>query len=109
MIMIRALEPALDYLQQAALAPTYENPTITVVDRPVEEFAAEDWENVAEHEKPAVQMVDGDVMKEHIKQLRRWRKFAETGEAPASDSESEDEVEEVVREDGALHDSHWAW
>ncbi|KJZ75208.1 hypothetical protein HIM_05402 [Hirsutella minnesotensis 3608] len=55
MILVRDLASVLEYVQQAALAPDFENPPIVVVERPEEPALTDDaWANVPEHELPSI-------------------------------------------------------
>ncbi|KAJ4266496.1 hypothetical protein NW762_004483 [Fusarium torreyae] len=89
LILIKALEPALAYLQDIALTPDYVNPEMAVAERRPTDITDEHWRELPEENKPGVTMENADVMKEQIKQLRRWKKFEETGLAPDSDSDSD--------------------
>lgn len=57
-----------------------------------------------------MQKIDPEVLKQEMVQLRRWRKFEQTGEAPDYDMESDEDIEEIVEKEGALdkpHDGTW--
>ncbi|KAK7433234.1 hypothetical protein QQZ08_000170 [Neonectria magnoliae] len=97
LIAIRALGPALGYLQDVAMAPDFVNPPINIIERPKTEFTDADWEKLPDEERPTVISVDPEIMKKELKQAKRWRRFEETGEAPDWDSDEEDE--ELVNED----------
>lgn len=59
MILIEALQPALAYLQDVALAgPGYENAPIVVVERPAVHLQPEDWDAVPEQNRPGVSVLD---------------------------------------------------
>nr|RBQ89832.1 hypothetical protein FVER53263_03943 [Fusarium verticillioides] len=89
-ILIKALEPALAYLQEVALTPNFVNPDMAVAERPPTDITDEKWSEMPEEAKPEVISVDPEKMKEEIKQMRRWKKFTETGLAPDDDSDDED-------------------
>ncbi|KAF5574056.1 Arb2 domain-containing protein [Fusarium pseudoanthophilum] len=89
-ILIKALEPALAYLQEVALTPSFVNPDMAVAERPATDITDEKWSEMPEEAKPDVISVDPEKMKEEIKQMRRWKKFTETGLAPDDDSDDED-------------------
>ncbi|KAG8407401.1 hypothetical protein J3459_010680 [Metarhizium acridum] len=92
MVLIRALKPALQYLENVALAPGYENDDILVAAKPKQEFTDEDWEKLPDSEKPLIGVVDEDHMKQEVKNQKRWRKFLETGEACDTDSSDDEET-----------------
>ncbi|KAI8680011.1 hypothetical protein NCS57_00280800 [Fusarium keratoplasticum] len=93
LIAIRALEPALAYLQEIALTKGFVNPEMAVAERPPTDFTDEDWSKLPEENKPGVVTLDQEEMKKRIKELRRWKKFEETGEAPDWDTDDEEEEE----------------
>lgn len=99
MILIKALEPILGYLQEVALTPDFENPPMVVVELPpVQDITEEDWTKIPEEEKPEIMTVDPEVLKEQLRQQRRWRRFEKTGQAPNSDDDDdESEIEEGVK------------
>ncbi|KAJ3526692.1 hypothetical protein NM208_g11067 [Fusarium decemcellulare] len=98
LIAIKAMKSALDYLQEVALTPGFINPPMAVAERRPTDFTDEDWVNLPEENKPGVTTHAADEMKKQIKEIRRWRKFEETGQAPDFDSDDDsDEVEEVPR------------
>ncbi|KAF5003501.1 hypothetical protein FDECE_9954 [Fusarium decemcellulare] len=98
LIAIKAMKSALDYLQEVALTPNFINPPMAVAERRPTDFTDEDWVSLPEENKPGVTTHAADEMKKQIKEIRRWRKFEETGQAPDFDSdEDSDEVEEVPR------------
>jgi hypothetical protein len=98
MILVCALDSALRYLETVATAPAaFENPPIVVVERraQTDQVAEEDdWQKLMEDEKPSVSVVAPTVMKEELRQMRRWKKFEETGQAPDSDSDEDEDEEE---------------
>ncbi|RDA89244.1 hypothetical protein CP532_0544 [Ophiocordyceps camponoti-leonardi (nom. inval.)] len=53
LILIRALVPALNYLQVAATTPDFVNPTIVALKRP-EEPMEDNWEKVPEESRPSI-------------------------------------------------------
>ncbi|KAF5658502.1 mitochondrial 40s ribosomal mrp2 [Fusarium heterosporum] len=89
LILIKALKPALAYLQEIAVTPDFVNPDMAVAERLPTDITDEQWNELPEETKPEVTTLDPDVMKEQIKQLRRWKKFEETGLAPDSDSDED--------------------
>ncbi|KAH6885378.1 Arb2 domain-containing protein [Thelonectria olida] len=99
-IAVRALDPALSFLQDVSMTPGFVNSPITVVERPRADFRPDEWDSVAEENKPPVHTVDNEAMLQQVKQLRRWRKFEQTGEAPDSES-SDDEDKDVPLGDDA--------
>ncbi|KAF4337834.1 hypothetical protein FBEOM_8323 [Fusarium beomiforme] len=88
-ILIKALEPALAYLQETALTHNFINPDMAVAGRRAADITDEKWSEMPEESKPEVTAIDPSVMKEQIRQMRRWKKFAETGLAPESDSDED--------------------
>ncbi|KHO01379.1 uncharacterized protein MAM_00380 [Metarhizium album ARSEF 1941] len=54
MVLIRALKPALGYLESVALTPGYENDDIVVAGKPKQESADDNWEKLADWERPTV-------------------------------------------------------
>ncbi|KAG5973507.1 hypothetical protein E4U55_000485 [Claviceps digitariae] len=102
-ILITALQPALQYLQDAATSPDYQNDEIVVAEKPPppqEEDLNDDdkgWRVIPEDEKPAVQASDRDYMSAQMKNARRFRKILERGEIPDTDSsDGDDDEDEVV-------------
>lgn len=91
MILVTALKPALQFLQDVATSPGYKNDSIVVAERPQREFNDEDWERLPEGEKPSVGVVNEDVMQAQLRNARRWRKIVKTGEIPDTDSSDEEE------------------
>lgn len=89
LILIKALEPALAYLQEIALTQDFVNPDMAVAERLPTDITDDQWNELPEETKPEVTALNPEVMKEQIKQLRRWDRFAETGLAPESDSDEE--------------------
>lgn len=86
--LVRALAPALRYLEVAATTPGFENPPIEVVHRP-ERGPADDWGAVPDELRLSVSAVDQGLMREQVRQARRWRKFAETGRPPLTYDDSD--------------------
>ncbi|KAH7261177.1 uncharacterized protein BKA55DRAFT_504472 [Fusarium redolens] len=84
-ILIKALDPALAYLQQVALTPNFVNPDMAVAERRATDITNERWSELPEEVKPEVTSADFEKIKEEIKQKRRWDKFMETGKAPDVD------------------------
>lgn len=66
---------------------------MAVAERPPTDFTDEDWSKLPEENKPGVVTLDQDEMKKRIKELRRWKKFEETGQAPDWDSDDDEEEE----------------
>ncbi|CAJ0548803.1 Ff.00g024160.m01.CDS01 [Fusarium sp. VM40] len=89
LILIKALEPALAYLQEIALTEDFVNPDMAVAERLPTDITDDQWNELPEETKPEVTALEPEVMKEQIKQLRRWDRFAKTGLAPESDSDEE--------------------
>ncbi|TWU72983.1 hypothetical protein ED733_004307 [Metarhizium rileyi] len=58
MVLIRALQPALKYLEAVALTPGYENDDITIAEKPEKDLTDMDWETIPDTEKPAILIVD---------------------------------------------------
>jgi hypothetical protein len=77
------------------MTPGFVNSPITVVERPRADFRPDEWDSLAEDDKPPVHTVDNEAMLQQVKQLRRWRKFEQTGEAPDSDSSDDENQEDV--------------
>ncbi|RFU79833.1 hypothetical protein TARUN_2428 [Trichoderma arundinaceum] len=87
-ILIQARSHILSRLQDVAIDPEYENPTITPADCPRPPMTEEHWNDLPAEEKPVMSKADPAMLEEQIKQIKRWRKFEETGQAPDTDSES---------------------
>ncbi|RSL81021.1 hypothetical protein CEP51_006157 [Fusarium floridanum] len=99
-IALRVLEPALAYLQEIALTKGFVNPEMAVAERPPTDFTDEDWTKLPEENRPGVTTSDQEEMKKRIKELRRWKKFEETGQAPEWDSDDEEEEEKLPQGSG---------
>ncbi|KAL6866790.1 Arb2 domain-containing protein [Trichoderma novae-zelandiae] len=95
-ILTQARSHILSHLQDVAMNPGYENPIVTAADclRPAP--TEQDWKELPEGDKPLVSKVDPAEWKKELKQAKRWKKFAETGVAPDTDSESGSESESVI-------------
>ncbi|KAL7818263.1 Arb2 domain-containing protein [Trichoderma gracile] len=91
-ILIQARSYILSHLQDVAMTADYENPAITVSDCLRPALTEQDWKDVPEEEKPMISKADPAELKKELKQAKRWKKFAETGVAPDTDSESESDV-----------------
>ncbi|KAH0491752.1 hypothetical protein TgHK011_003162 [Trichoderma gracile] len=91
-ILIQARSHILSHLQDVAMAADSENPAITVADCLRPALTEQDWKDVPEEEKPMISKADPAELKKELKQAKRWKKFAETGMAPDTDSESESDV-----------------
>jgi hypothetical protein len=89
LILIKALEPALAYLQEISLTPDFVNPDMAVAERLPTDITDDQWNELPEETKPEITTLDPDVMKDQIKQFRRWKRFEETHLAPESDSDEE--------------------
>ncbi|KAM0201287.1 hypothetical protein ACHAPI_002162 [Fusarium lateritium] len=89
LILIKALEPALAYLQEIALTPDFVNPDMAVAERLPTDITEDQWNELPEETKPEITALDPNVMKEKIKELKRWKRFEETGLAPESESDEE--------------------
>ncbi|KAM5358332.1 hypothetical protein ACJZ2D_015373 [Fusarium nematophilum] len=100
LLTVRALRPALAYLEEVASTRDFENPPIAVAERLPTDFTDEDWNNLADENKPEVTTQNAEELKKQLKEMRRWKKFEETGEAPEWDSDECDEAEEVPRNMG---------
>lgn len=91
LILIAALQPAMQYLQDVATTPEYENDVIVLAEKPQQdELTEEAYDHLPEELKPAIGAFDGQMMKELVKQAKHWRRFAETGAAPDTDSEDDE-------------------
>lgn len=88
-IFVRARSHILSYLQEVALDPNYENTLIVPADCPRPPMTEQSWEELPDGDKPNISKTDPTALKEEIRQMRRWKKFGETGKAPDTDSESE--------------------
>lgn len=91
-IFVRARSHILSYLQEVALDSDYENPLIVLADCPRPPMTEQSWEELPEGDKPSISKTDPADLKEEIRQVRRWKKFDETGKAPETDSETEPEI-----------------
>ncbi|KAL6882928.1 Arb2 domain-containing protein [Trichoderma longibrachiatum] len=91
-ILIQARAHILSHLQDVAMNPGYENPVIALAECLRPALTEQDWVDVPEEEKPVVSKADPTELKKELKQAKRWKKFAETGVAPDTDSESDSEV-----------------
>ncbi|KAL7800114.1 hypothetical protein V8C37DRAFT_364158 [Trichoderma ceciliae] len=91
-ILVRARSHILSYLQDVALDPAYENPTITPADCPRPPMTEEHWNDLPEDGKPTMSKADPAMLAEQIRQIKRWKKFEENGQAPNTDSESDPDI-----------------
>ncbi|KAH7316708.1 Arb2 domain-containing protein [Stachybotrys elegans] len=91
LILIHAAGPALQYLQDVAVTPNYENDTFEVFQRPQIDVQVPEWDDVPSEEKPLVSKVDPEWLEREIKQNRAWDKFVRTGVAPLPDSDESDD------------------
>ncbi|KAM0245487.1 hypothetical protein ACHAQJ_010547 [Trichoderma viride] len=91
-ILVQARPHILSYLQDVANDPDYENPPITLADCPRPPMTEERWDDLPEGDKPVISKANPAVLKEQIKQIKRWKKFEETGQAPDTDSESDSDI-----------------
>ncbi|PTB64720.1 hypothetical protein BBK36DRAFT_1177226 [Trichoderma citrinoviride] len=92
MILIQARSHILSHLQYVALNPDYQNHVITAADCLRPALTEQDWNELPEHDKPVITKADPAELKKELKQARRWKKFAETGVAPDTDSESDSDI-----------------
>ncbi|KAL7948493.1 Arb2 domain-containing protein [Trichoderma barbatum] len=88
-ILIRARSYILSHIEHVALNPDYENPIITLADCPQPAMTEQHWEDLPEEDKPTMSKPDPTELEKEVKQVKRWRKFQETGQAPDTDSESD--------------------
>lgn len=93
-ILIEALEPALAYLEKAALTPGFKNPPITLVERPAEQFDEEAWEALPDESRPLVTKADPEALMKQLRDEKNWERLL-AGEPPASDTESDGDADEV--------------
>ncbi|UKZ94983.1 uncharacterized protein TrAFT101_009833 [Trichoderma asperellum] len=91
-IFIRARSHILSHLQEVALDAEYENPLIVPAECPRPPMTEQNWEELPEGDKPIISKTDPTALKEEMRQIRRWKKFNETGKAPETDSEPEPEI-----------------
>ncbi|KAJ4013051.1 hypothetical protein NW752_006328 [Fusarium irregulare] len=93
MTLIKALEPALAYLQDIALNPGFENPEMPVAESLPTDITEEQWNELPDEVRPEVDTVIPEWIKEEVKQLRRWKYFEKHGVAPPEDfDEEQDEI-----------------
>ncbi|KAL6923347.1 hypothetical protein FSST1_000621 [Fusarium sambucinum] len=91
MILIKAFEPALAYLQEIALTPGFVNPDMAVAERLATDITDEQWSELPDEVKPEIRTIDTEWMEEEVKALRRWKYFEKHGVAPPEeDSDDED-------------------
>ncbi|RGP64621.1 mitochondrial 40s ribosomal mrp2 [Fusarium sporotrichioides] len=90
MILIKALEPALAYLQEIALTPGFANPDMAVAERLATDITDEQWSELPDEVRPEIHTIDSEWMKEEVKALRRWRHFEKHGVAPPEEDDDED-------------------
>lgn len=109
LIAIRAFGPILGYIQEVAMTPGFTNPPISVIERPKADFTESDWQNLPDENRPSIIQIDPEIMKREVKQARRWRRFEQTGEAPNSDSEDEDEPKDAQQGDKSVGDENAPW
>ncbi|KAH7161276.1 hypothetical protein EDB81DRAFT_924686 [Dactylonectria macrodidyma] len=112
LIAIRALRPALGYLQEVAMTTGFTNPPIEVIERPQIEFTDQDWQDLPDDNRPSITRIDPEEMKKQRAEARRWKRFEETGEAPDSDyedDEDDDECDQAQRDNksGGGADNTW--
>lgn len=96
LIAVNTLQPAMYYLQTTMDDARFENPLVVVPEVIEEIFDNPDgdpWLDIDEADRPQVSKLDPETLKKQIKQLKRWRRFHETGEAPETDSESDNDEE----------------
>ncbi|KAG6046846.1 hypothetical protein E4U39_000969 [Claviceps sp. Clav50 group G5] len=95
-ILISALQPALQYLQEIATTPAYQNHEIIVAERPEpsEDDLRDDqetWHAIPEQDKPAVGVIDAASMRAQVKRARRFRRIIKGEQNPDTDGESADD------------------
>ncbi|KAG6113349.1 hypothetical protein E4U14_001748 [Claviceps sp. LM454 group G7] len=95
-ILISALQPALQYLQEIATTSGYQNPEIIVAERPEPSDDdlrndEETWDAIPEQEKPAVGVVDAASMQAQVKRARRFRRIVKGEQNPDTDDENADD------------------
>ncbi|RGP79612.1 mitochondrial 40s ribosomal mrp2 [Fusarium longipes] len=92
MILIKALGPALEYLQEIALTPEYVNPDMAVAERLPTDFTDEQWGELPDEARPEVETVSPEWIKEEVKQLRRWNYFEKHGVAPPEEEDDDEDL-----------------
>lgn len=96
LIAINSLQPAMNYLQTTMEDSGFENPPVVapeVIEQAFENPDRDPWLDIDEANRPKVSKLDPEILNKQIKQLKRWQKFHETGEAPETDSESDEDDE----------------
>lgn len=91
------------------MTPGFTNPPISVIERPKADFTDSDWQILPDENRPSIIQIDPEIMKREVKQARRWRRFEQTGEAPNSDSEDEDEPKHAQQGDKPVGDENAPW
>lgn len=101
-ILINALGGICSYLQRNALHPDAENDIITVVapgrhpdDNKENEPPEDDWSKVPEEEKPFVQTINPEWLKEQGRNKKMWEQWEKTGTASKWDEQEEEAASEV--------------
>jgi hypothetical protein len=92
MILVKALEPALAYLQEIALTPDFTNPDMAVAERLPTDITDEQWSELPDEVRPEVTTLDSEWMKEEVKQLRRWKYFEKHGVAPPEEEDDDEDL-----------------
>ncbi|KAF0640112.1 hypothetical protein FPSE5266_05106 [Fusarium pseudograminearum] len=91
MILIKALEPALAYLQAIALTPGFANPDVAVAERLPTDITDQQWSEIPEEIKPEIHTIDSEWMERQVKDLRRWNYFEKHGVAPPEEEDDDDD------------------
>jgi hypothetical protein len=89
LILVHGQEKILPYLHTAVLPKKLENDSLKFPEHPPIEIIDEQVMSPPPDEMPSMSTADPEEMKRQVKQYMRWKKFAETGEAP-DDSSDED-------------------
>ncbi|CAG1995919.1 unnamed protein product [Fusarium graminearum] len=92
MILIKALESALAYLQAIALTPGFANPDVAVAERLPTDITDQQWSEIPDEIKPEIQTIDSEWMERQVKDLRRWNYFEKHGVAPPEEEDDDDEM-----------------
>lgn len=68
----------------------FENPPVSIPALVEDGNEHETWDAIPGEDKPYVSTELQDPINRQRQQIRRWKRFAATGEAPVEDSESDD-------------------
>ncbi|KOS20789.1 hypothetical protein ESCO_004121 [Escovopsis weberi] len=81
LIFIRARAQALGWLEEVAHTDNYENPTITITLAPEAETVSMDtlWANLADDEKPHIDLVEPEVLRENARIRKECQEFGKPG------------------------------